>query len=122
MKLIRIAAKATVTAALCAGALGFGTALAHADDVFWPPIPPGPGVNVGGPGNPLPPGHNGFPPPGHLRPMPNDIDYVAPLPAGVPAWAPPAPQAPSWAPFAPVVWNSELQVWGIWAGSSFVAL
>jgi hypothetical protein len=121
MKLTRIAAKTTVAAALGAGALGLGTGLAHADNGFWPTPPPGPGVNVGGPGNPLPPGHDGFPPPGHLRWVPNNTDYVTP-PGAVPPWAPPAPAAPSWAPLAPVVWNSDLQVWGIWLGSSFVAL
>jgi hypothetical protein len=116
MKFTRAGAKAAIAAALGAGALTLGSGLAHADDGHGWPLPPGPGVNVGGPGNPLPPGHDGFPPPGHQwRGAP---DYYA----GPPQWAPPAPPPPPWAPFAPVVWNADAQVWGIWLGSSFVAL
>lgn len=79
----------------------------------------GPGVNVGAPGNPIPPGL-GFRPPGHGGPMPQDriaypsipqwiVDRVAP-----PDWALPQPAVPDWAMGLPVVWNPELNVWGVW--------
>lgn len=117
MKFTHIAAKTAIAAALGAGALGAAGGIAHADD-HWPwPQPPGPGVNVGVPGNPLPPGHDGFPPPGHQKWLPRDIDNVTP-----PVWALPAPPPPPWAPFAPVVWNANAQVWGVQLGTSFVAL
>ncbi|MBB3602110.1 hypothetical protein FHT40_001743 [Mycolicibacterium sp. BK556] len=114
MKLMKIAAKSAVAAAIGAGVLGAGAGVAQADP-HWPwPQPPGPGVNVGGPGNPLPPGQDGLPPPGHRW---------TPVSIGVPPiWAPPAPPPPPWAPFAPVVWNADAQIWGIQVGTSFVAL
>jgi hypothetical protein len=116
MKLMQFAAKTAVAAALGAGVLGAGAGIAQADP-HWPwPQPPGPGVNIDGPGTPLPPGHDGFPPPGH-RWAPHNIDNVIP-----PVWAPPAPPPPPWAPFAPVVWNAQAQIWGVQLGTSFVAL
>ncbi|EHB58222.1 hypothetical protein MycrhDRAFT_0658 [Mycolicibacterium rhodesiae JS60] len=116
MKIMHMAAKTAVAAAIGAGVLGAGAGVAQADP-HWPwPQPPGPGVNVGGPGNPLPPGQDGLPPPGH-RWMPVNVDNVIP-----PVWAPPAPPPPPWAPFAPVVWNAQAQVWGVQLGTSFVAL
>lgn len=121
MKLKRTAAKATLVGALSIAAAGFGAGLAHADPPFptpppWPvPAPDnGPGVNVGAPGNPLPPGRGFMPPPGHGGPMPQD--------AVVPMWAPPAPPPPFWAPWLPVVWNTELNAWGVWWNGSFQTL
>jgi hypothetical protein len=113
MKLKKTAAKATLVGALSAAALGLGSGLAQAD----PPVPPppwpvpgpdfGPGVNVGAPGNPLPPGQGYLPPPGHQD------DLV------VPVWAPPAPPPPFWAPWLPVEWNTELNAWGVWWNGEF---
>ncbi len=65
--------KKRVVTTICAGALagaalGIGSGVASAGPKIPGPPPwpvPGPGVNVGGPGNPLPPGQNGLPPPGH---------------------------------------------------------
>jgi hypothetical protein len=118
MKLKRTAAKATLVGALSIAAAGFGAGLAHADPPFptpppWPiPAPDdGPGVNVGAPGNPLPPGQGYLPPPGHAR-----ADNVAPM------WAPPAPPPPFWAPWLPVEWNTELNAWGVWWNGSFQTL
>jgi hypothetical protein len=121
MKLKRTAAKATLVGALSIAAAGFGAGLAHADPPFptpppWPvPAPAdGPGANAGAPGNPLPPGRDFMPPPGHGGPMPQD--------AVVPMWAPPAPPPPFWAPWLPVVWNTELNAWGVWWNGSFQTL
>ena len=107
MKLRKIAAGAVLSGALAAGALGAGVANA---DPKWPKPPwpdPGPGVNVGAPGNPFPPGQNGLPPPGHRD------DFVVPM------WAPPAPPPPYWAPWLPVEWNAELGGWGVWWNGGF---
>ncbi len=121
MTLKHIAAKTALAAALGAGALGAASGVAQADpQVPWP-LPPGPGVNVGGPGHPLPPGHHGFPPPGHLKWVPEYVDDVIDD-VTPPAWALPAPPPPPWAPFAPVVWNANAGVWGVQLGTSFVAL
>lgn len=113
MKLKQTAAKATLVGALSIAAAGFGAGLAHADQPFpapppWPipAVDDGPGANVGAPGNPWPPGHGG--------PMPQD--------AVVPMWAPPAPPPPFWAPWLPVVWNTEINAWGVWWNSSFQTL
>jgi hypothetical protein len=118
MKLKRTAAKATLVGALSIAVAGFGAGLAHADPPFptprpWPiPAPDdGPGANVGAPGNPYPPGQNYTPPPGHGGP-----ESVAPM------WAPPAPPSPFWAPWLPVVWNTELNAWGVWWNGSFQTL
>jgi hypothetical protein len=114
MHLKKFAAEATLAGAVGFAALGAGTGLAHADP-FWPtppppPIPaPGPGANVGWPGNPLPPGQNYQPPPGHA----DDV---------VPVWAPPAPPPPPWAPWTQVVWNAEVQGWGVWWNGGFTPL
>jgi len=121
MKFKRTAAKATLIGAMSIAAAGFGAGLAHADPPFptpppWPiPAPDdGPGANVGAPGNPLPPGQGYMPPPGHTGPTPQD--------AVVPLWAPPAPSPPSWAPWLPVVWNTEINAWGVWWNGSFQTL
>ena len=118
MKLNRTAAKATVVGAMSIAA--FGPGMAHADPPFpkpppWPaPAVDGPGVNAGAPGNPLPPGQGYLAPPGHTGPMPQD--------AVVPVWAPPAPPPPFWAPWLPVVWNTELNAWGVWWNGRFQTL
>lgn len=69
----------------------------------WVPQPicnGGPGVNCNGPGTPLPPGQQGFPPPGH---------YNDPGGYGYPArWTPPG--APG---DYPVVFNPALDQWGV---------
>jgi hypothetical protein len=116
--------KWAVTTVTC-GFLGLG-ALAAASGVqadpggpYWPPQP-GPGVNVGGPGNPLPPGRGYLPPPGHGGPMPHEpIAYSGPPPWVVapvpPPWgAPPPPPTPDWAVGLPVFWDPDLGVWGVW--------
>ena len=116
MKLKQLAAKATLAGALSIAAAGFGAGLANADPPF-PPPPPwpipapdlGPGTNMGAPGNPLPPGQGYLPPPGH-----DD--------AAVPMWAPQAPPPPFWAPWLPVVWNTELNAWGVWWNGGFRTL
>jgi len=121
MKLKRTAAKATLVGAMSIAAAGFGAGLAHADPPFpnpppWP-VPAtddGPGANVAAPGNPAPPGRDFAPPPGHSGPMPQD--------AVVPVWAPPAPPPPFWAPWLSVVWNTELNAWGVWWNGSFQTL
>ena len=92
-----------VVVALSIAATGFGAGSAHAD----PPIPsPTPA--------PAPPGRDVVSVPGHSGPMPPD--------AVVPVWAPPAPPPPFWAPWLPVVWNSELNVWGVWWNGNFQPL
>lgn len=95
----------SVVTAICAGAvvggaLGIGAGVANGDPKWpgppWPPVP-GPGVNIGAPGHPLPPGH---------RPR-----------VVVPVWAPAPPPPPHWAPWLPVEWNSEVNAWGVqWDG------
>lgn len=121
MKLKRTAAKATFVGAMSIAAAGFGAGMAQADPRFpspppWPiPAPDnGPGANVAPPGNPAPPGLDYAPPPGHGGPMP--LDAVAPM------WAPPAPPPPFWAPSLPVVWNTELNAWGVWWNGGFQTL
>jgi hypothetical protein len=118
MKLKRTAAKAALVGAMSIAAAGFGAGLAHADPPFptpppWPiPAPDyGPGANVGGPGNPYPPGQNYAPPPGHGGP-----ESVAPM------WAPSAPPPPYWAPWLPVEWNWEMNAWGVWWNGGFQTL
>jgi len=113
MNLKKLAGTAALAAALAGVALGAGAGAAAADPK-WPGPPPwipGPGVNVGAPGNPFPPGQRGLPPPGHRD------DFVV-----VPVWAPPAPPPPFWAPWLPVVWNAEFNAWGVYANGGFQTL
>jgi hypothetical protein len=119
MKLRRTAATATLAGAMSIAAAVFGAGLAHADPAFPtpPPVPPSnhsPGVNLGAPGNPAPPGQGFQPPQGHDGPIPQD--------AVVPMWAPPAPPPPFWAPWLPVVWNTDLNAWGVWWNGTFQTL
>jgi hypothetical protein len=122
MRLNRIAAGAVVAGALTSGALGIGAGLAQADpngpNVPGPgPLPgqgmpicnAGPGVNCNGPGTPLPPGQNGFPPPGQ---------YNDPIGYGLPAhWMPPGQPGDY-----PVVFNPAVNQWGVFLpGGQFVA-
>ncbi|KWX65539.1 hypothetical protein [Mycobacterium sp. NAZ190054] len=80
----------------------------------------GPGVNAGEPGNPLPPGLDYLPTPGHGGPLPEDRIELPETPSWVttpvlpPEGAPPQPEAPEWAADLPVVWNPDLEVWGVW--------
>ncbi|WP_297594464.1 hypothetical protein [Mycobacterium sp.] len=69
----------------------------------------GPGVNCNGPGTPLPPGQNGFPPPGQ---------YNDPIGYGLPAhWMPPGQPGDY-----PVVFNPAVNQWGVFLpGGQFVA-
>jgi hypothetical protein len=110
---ITMSVKAAIAAVAVVMTLGAGFAQA---DPYPPPPPPwvpgGPGANVGGPGNPLPPGQGYIPPPGHSA----EIDDI------VPAWAPPAPRPPVWAPWLPVVWNEDLLAWGVWWNGAFIQL
>jgi hypothetical protein len=64
-------------------------------------------------GGPALPGRD-FMPPGHAGPLPED--------AVVPVWAPPAPPPPYWAPWLPVVWNTDLNAWGVWWNGNFQKL
>ena len=71
----------------------------------------GPGVNCNGPGSPLPPGQNGFPPPGH---------YNDPGSYGLPAtWVPPVgdPEGTQ----LPVVFDPQLGQWGVNTSTGFQA-
>jgi hypothetical protein len=45
-----------------------------------------------------------------------------PPPVPAPMWAPPAPPPPPWAPFAQVVWNPDVQGWGVWVNGGFTPL
>lgn len=80
----------------------------------------GPGVNAGAPGNPLPPGLGYLPPPGHGGPMPQDTFLLGEVPSWVitpvlpPEGAPLQPELPDWATGLSVVWNPDLQAWGVW--------
>ncbi|MGP4058434.1 hypothetical protein ACTWP6_27035 [Mycobacterium sp. 4D054] len=92
------------------------------------PVPDftGPGVNFGGPGNPLPPGLGFLPPPGHGGPMPQDRIFLPEIPAWVvnpvlpPVGTPPPPELPDWADGLTIVWNSDLSAWGVWDGEQSV--
>ena len=105
MKIERTAAKATLVGAVSIAAAGFLAGLAHADPPF-PTPPPVPGNGPGADKRMLPPGHDG--------PMPQD--------AVVPMWAPPAPPPPFWAPWLPVVWNTDINAWGVWWNGDFQTL
>ncbi len=113
MNVKKLAGAAALAGALTGVAMGIGAGVAGGDPK-WPSPPPwpdpGPGVNVGAPGNPYPPGQQGFPPPGHRD------DLVVPL------WAPPRPAPPFWAPWLPVEWNWELNAWGVWWNGGFQTL
>jgi hypothetical protein len=127
MTLKEFAAGAATAGVLGLAAVGVGAGLAQADppDNPWPPIP-GPGVNAGEPGNPLPPGRNFLPPPGHGGPMPQErIEFLTPppwvlVPVLPPLGTPPAPALPDWADGLPVFWNPDLGAWGVWDASSGV--
>jgi hypothetical protein len=70
----------------------------------------GPGVNCNGPGSPLPPGHDRTPPPGH---------YNEPARYGLPpTWNPPGPYPPG---EYPVVFNPDMNQWGVFVNGQFVA-
>jgi hypothetical protein len=119
MQLQRTAATAFLVGALSIAATGVGSAHAEPSVTTPPPSPvpsaeDGPGANVGAPGNPTAPGRDILPPPGRTGPVPQD--------AVVPMWAPPAPPPPWWAPWLPVVWNTELNAWGVWWNGSFQRL
>lgn len=137
-------AAGTATAGLLGlGGLGLGMGLAQADPASPPrpdnpgnsdnagdngngaPAPrpttvTGPGVNAGDPGNPLPPGLGYLPPPGHGGPMPQDSIALPETPSWVitpvapPEDAPLQPELPDWAEGLTVVWNPDLEVWGVW--------
>jgi hypothetical protein len=115
MKLKRIAGSAAIAGAITTGALGFSAGLAQADphgpNIPGPPgICSGPGVNCNGPGSPLPPGHNGFPPPGHWN---DPVRFGLP-----PTFRPPGVDVD-----LPVVFNAQVGAWGVFLDSgAFVAL
>jgi hypothetical protein len=135
MNLKRIAITATITGALGAAALGFGTGLAQAKPHPGPPIPPipvVPGDVVSGawlPGDP--PGHNPWGPPGQVKkwevlpgPVPGTVvdnpfegvppgHWGEPWRYGLPAWWLPE-NIPGVIDPLPVVWNPELAAWGVW--------
>ncbi|BBY14596.1 hypothetical protein [Mycolicibacterium litorale] len=98
----KTAAGAATVGAFALGAAGFVGGVAQAQPFDPGHICPGPGVNCVVPGNPLPPGLNGAPPPGHLKNV---------------RWIPPVPDAPE----LPVVWNDDLDQWGVeWGGQFYV--
>jgi hypothetical protein len=101
MTLKRPVATATLVGAMSIAAAVLGAGSAHADPPF--PAPPRPV-----------PAPDYTPPPGHSGPMPQD--------AVVPVWAPPAPPPPIWAPWLPVVWNTELNAWGVYWNNGFQTL
>lgn len=114
MRLNRFAATAAMAGAFGSAALGIGAGIAQADP-HGPNIPGpvcnGPGVNCNGPGHPLPPGQHGFPPPGH---------YNDPVGYGYPAtWHnPPGDYPPG---DYPVVFNPDVNQWGVFIDGRFVA-
>lgn len=147
MDMKKIAAGAATAGLLGMGGLGLGAGMALADPPSPKPnpgnsdgngnghgngngngnvnpgLPPtllGPGVNVGAPGNPAPPGLNYLPPPGHGGPMPQDRLFLPEVPEWVltpvtpPEDAPLLPELPDWADGLTVVWNPELNAWGLW--------
>lgn len=145
----KLAAGIATAGMLGMGGLGLGAGLALADPPGPKPNPgnsdrngngngvpglpsviPGPGVNAGLPGNPLPPGLGYLPPPGHGGPMPQDRILLPEVPGWVvnpvlpPVGAPPLPALPNWAEGLTIVWNPELNAWGVWdaEASLFVRL
>ena len=112
MKLKKIAGTAAIAGAITTGALGFGAGMAQADPHGPGPWPchGGPGVNCNGPGTPLPPGHHGFPPPGHYN---DPVGYGLP-----PTFVP-----PGFNDAFPVVFNPGIGAWGVFTPEGvFVAL
>lgn len=125
MNVTRIAAAAAMAGALGLGVVGIGSGVAQADPHGpgpFPPIPPIPG----------PPGHNPYGPPGQVmkgNPVVPGLTGVPPGHWNDPAWAGlPVVWAPAdWIQLGipgpqPVVFNAELNVWGIWWNSQFIAL
>lgn len=136
MDMKKLTASVATAGLLGLGGLGMATGLAQAD----PPANPGnangqgngngnaprpeavtgPGVNAGAPGNPLPPGLGYLPPPGHGGPQPQNTIVLPETPSWVitqvlpPEGAPLQPELPDWAEGLSVVWNPDLEVWGVW--------
>ncbi|WP_231588382.1 hypothetical protein [Mycobacterium nebraskense] len=138
MKLNRIAAGAVMAGTITSAAFGIGAGLAQAEPGVpgpgpnipgpnvpgpdrdlpghgqlpaqgWPICNGGPGVNCNGPGTPLPPGQDRFPPPGH---------YNDPGRYGLPAtWVPPVGDPDGTA--LPVVFNPDLGQWGVNTSTGF---
>lgn len=108
MTLKKFVAGAAMTGGLAFGAFGLGAGIAQADP-HGPNCNNGPGVNCNQPGSPLPPGQNGFPPPGH---------YNDPISYGLPAtWI-----APNTNVELPVVFNPDVGAWGVFTANGFVSL
>ena len=147
MDMKKIAAGAATAGLLGMGGLGIGAGTALADppspkpnpgnsdgngngngngNPAPPPAITGPGVNVGQPGNPAPPGLGYLPPPGHGGPMPQDRIYLPEVPGWVvtpvapPVGAPVLPELPDWADGWTVIWNPELNAWGVWDAEASV--
>ncbi|PRC46191.1 hypothetical protein C6A85_91325 [Mycobacterium sp. ITM-2017-0098] len=144
MDMKKLTASVATAGLLGLGGLGMATGLAQADppanpgnsngqgngqgngNVPRPDVVTGPGVNVGAPGNPLPPGLGYLPPPGHGGPLPQNTIVLPETPAWVitpvlpPVGAPLQPELPDWAEGLSLVWNPDLQAWGVWNGDTGV--
>jgi hypothetical protein len=136
MDMKKLTASVATAGLLGFGGLGMAAGLAQADPPANPgnsngqgdgngnaprPAPiTGPGVNAGDPGNPLPPGLGYLPPPGHGGPLPQNTFVLGEAPSWVitpvlpPEGAPLQPELPEWAAGLSVVWNPDLQAWGVW--------
>lgn len=138
MDMKKLTASVATAGLLGLGGLGIAAGVAQADppanpgnssgqgngngngNVPRPDLITGPGVNAGAPGNPLPPGLGYLPPPGHGGPMPQDTFLLGEVPSWVitpvlpPEGAPLQPKLPDWATGLSVVWNPDLQAWGVW--------
>lgn len=142
MDMKKLTASVATAGLLGLGGLGLATGLAQADppanpgnngngngnngqgngngNAPRPDVVTGPGVNAGDPGNPLPPGLGYLPPPGHGGPLPQNTIVLAETPAWVitpvlpPEGAPLQPELADWAEGLSVVWNPDLQAWGVW--------
>ncbi|WP_231986827.1 hypothetical protein [Mycobacterium sp. E1386] len=139
MNLSKITAGALMAGSITSAALGIGAGIAQAGpdgpnvpnpNIPGPNVPGGdrdvpgpgqhvpgqpicnpgaPGVNCNQPGSPLPPGQNGFPPPGH---------YNDPVRYGLPAtWVPPVGDPDGTQ--LPVVFNPQLGQWGVNTSTGF---